>query len=661
MNHPLLRCFFLGALSLAFLQGCESGQASASKPRVIVLGIDGMDPVLLRNMMQEGKMKNFERLEGQGGFKNLATSMPPQSPVAWSNFITGMNPGGHGIFDFLRHDLKTLMPAEATSRSKKPKRFFGIPVGGGGMENLRQGKAFWQYLEDAGVPATVFRVPANFPPVGETARTFSGMGTPDLRGTNGTFTFFTDHPPDDAKDFTGGAVETVEVIDHVVRTHLTGPPNDYRDGSPATTRLTVYLDAARKVARLDAAGERHILQPGEWSDWVQVNFSLIPGVSVDGIVRFYLKELDPGFQLYASPVNIDPASPALPISTPARAATDLCCEVGPFYTQGMPEDTKALQWKVFDDEEFLEQAWEIFRESERLLDHELESFHGKDGLFFFYFSTIDQCCHVLWRTQDPEHPAYRDDFSVEVKTAIPRLYEEMDRLLGKVLEEVDDRTTLLVMSDHGFAPFYRAVHLNNWLAEKGYLRLFGEGDPNGKSVLFGDAVDWLRTKAYAFGFNGIYVNLFDRNANGVVTAARQGPLLDGIEAALLDWVDPKNGKKVVKRVYRPEKLYSGPYVDRAPDLIVGYARGYRASWDTPLGGFGPSTLEDNLDVWSGDHLIAADQVPGVLLSNRPLRTEGSRLEDLTVTLLELFGIPAPDGMKGRSVFKSGSGRGTGTE
>lgn len=652
MNFPFLRLFLVGALSLAFLPGCESGGASAPKPRVIVLGIDGMDPVLLGKMMQTGKMENFERLASQGGFKNLATSMPPQSPVAWANFITGMNPGGHGIFDFLRHDLQTLMPAESTSRPKESTTLFGLPLWGGGMENLRQGKAFWQHLEEAGVPSTVFRVPANFPPVGETARTFSGMGTPDLQGTNGTFTFFTDHPPTDAEKFTGGAVEVVEVIDDRVHTHLKGPPNEYRDGSLATAPLTVYLDAARKVSRLDVGSERHILQPGEWSDWVQVNFSLFPGVSVSGIVRFYLKQLGPIFQLYASPVNIDPASPALPISTPARAATDLCCEVGPFYTQGMPEDTKALQWHVFDDEEFLEQAWEILRESEKLLDHELENFRGKDGLFFFYFSTIDQCCHVLWRTQDPAHPAYRDDFSVEVKTSIPRLYEEMDRVLGKVLKEVDDNTTLLVMSDHGFAPFYRAVHLNNWLAEKGYLRLFGDESPQGKSVIFGDDVDWLSTKAYAFGFNGIFVNLFGRNRDGVVAPREKAPLLDEIEAALLAWVDPKNGEKVVKRVYRPEEIYSGPHIQNAPDLIIGYARGYRASWDTPLGEFGPSVLEDNLDVWSGDHLMAADQVPGVLLSNRPLRKADFRLEDLTVTILEIFGISSPKEMTGRSVIEN---------
>jgi predicted AlkP superfamily phosphohydrolase/phosphomutase len=670
MNHPLLRLPLLGTLLLAFLLGCDRGET----PRMIVLGIDGMDPVLLRQMMQKGKMKNFERLEAQGGFKTLATSMPPQSPVAWSNFITGLNPGGHGIFDFLRHDRETLRPATSTAAPKPPDSFLGIPVGGGGMENLRKGKAFWQYLEEAGVPATVFRMPANFPPVGDTTRGLSGMGTPDLRGSDGQFTLFTDVPPANAAKFTGGIVVRVEVTDNVVRTELAGPPNGDDDGSGAmsraTTPLTVYLDAARKVARVQAGNERHILTPGEWSDWVRVDFSLVPGdwgdwardtfsflpgMSVSGIVRFYLKELEPGFQLYTTPVNIDPASPAMPISTPAGGATDLCCEFGPFYTQGMPQDTKALQWGVFTDEEFLEHAWGILRESERLLDHEIEGFRGKDGLFFFYFSTIDLCCHVLWRTQDPEHPAYREDFPEKVKTSIPRLYQEMDRLLGKVLEEVDDRTTLLVMSDHGFAPFNRAVNLNNWLIDKGYLRLYGEGDPAEKSVIpiqdHPDDVAWLSTRAYAFGFNGIYLNLFGPNRDGVVTPKEKGPLLAEIEAALLAWVDPKNGKNVVKRVYRPDKLYSGPYVQDAPDLIVGYARGYRASWHTPLGGFGPSTLEDNVDAWSGDHLMAADEVPGVLLSNRPLSKADLRLEDLTVTILDVFGISPSREMNGRSVLE----------
>ncbi len=637
-------------LSLLLAAGCGAGGSPAAAQRVIVLGIDGMDPAILGRFMAEGRLKSFSKLAAEGGFKPLGTSMPPQSPVAWSNFITGLDSGGHGIFDFLRHDHRTFAVAESTSTRNEPFELFGLPLWGGGVTNLRQGKAFWQHLEDADISATVFRVPANFPPVADSARTLSGMGTPDLRGTNGTFTYFTDDPPPDAGELTGGTVVRVEVKENVVHTLLGGPPRQADNpGSVVEVPLVVYVDAVHPVARVDAGGESRILMAGEWSDWMRVAFSIFPGVSARGIVRFYLKEVRPAFRLYSSPVNLDPADPALPISTPAGAALELCSEVGPFYTQGMAEDTKALQWNVLDDEEFLDQAWSVLRESEALLEGELKRFRGRSGLLFFYLSSIDQCCHVLWRTQDPAHPAHRADAPRRVRESIPDLYLEMDRILGRVLEEVDERTTLLVMSDHGFAPFYRAVHLNNWLMENGYLALFDPQHPRGKR-LAGD-VDWLRSKAYAVGFNGIYLNFFGRESNGLVTEKTKAAVLSEIESRLLEWRDPKTQKPVVAKVYRPEAIYSGPHIRHAPDLIVGYSRGYRASWDTPLGKLGPATLEDNLDVWSGDHMVAEEEVPGVLLSNKPLRKPNPTLKDLPVTILDLFGLPRPPELSGASILK----------
>jgi predicted AlkP superfamily phosphohydrolase/phosphomutase len=639
------------ALLLLSAAGCRSKSSSMVGPRVIVLGIDGMDPGLLARRMSESKMKNFSRLAAMGGFKPLGTSIPPQSPVAWSSFITGLDPGGHDIFDFLRHDHRTFAIAESTSFHKEPLRIFGLPLWGGGMVNLRKGKAFWEYLEDAGIEATVFRIPANFPPVGRRARTVSGMGTPDLRGTNGTFTYFTNSPPLDAKEFAGGTVAPVEVSGNVVRAHLGGPPAE--DGSVVEVPLTVYLDGDQPVARLDVCGERRILLPGEWSDWVHVEFPLLPGMSARGIVRFHLKKIRPIFQLYASPVNLDPADPALPISTPPELAADLCSDLGPFYTQGMAEDTKALQWRVLDDEEFLDQAGSVLKESSGLLEHELRRFHGKGGFFFFYISSIDQCSHVFWRTEDAARSEHRNrggaDLPKRVSESLPALYEEMDQILARVLEEVDERTTLIVMSDHGFAPFYRMVHLNNWLAETGFLALYDQERLEAKRIAAD--VDWLRSKAYALGFNGIYLNLFGREPNGLVTENTKAAVLDEIERKLLAWQDPKTGKPVVSRVYRPSEVYSGPYVHHAPDLIVGYARGYRASWGTPLGKLGPAVLEDNHDVWSGDHMMAAEEVPGILLANRPLRKHSPTLIDLPVTILDLFGIARPQGLAGTSILK----------
>ena len=183
---------------------------------------------------------------------------------------------------------------------------------------------------------------------------------------------------------------------------------------------------------------------------------------MDGIVRFYLKETHPHLKLYVTPVNIDPTNPALPISTPAHYAHDLCDEIGLFYTQGMAHDTKALSSGVLDDGEFLEQARLVFEEHSRIFDRELSRF--RHGFLFLYTDRVDQLGHMFWRTMDSAHPLH--DPGPPYVDVIERTYRDMDTLVGKALKRVDDRTTLLVMSDHGFAPFYRTFNLNSWLRRR---------------------------------------------------------------------------------------------------------------------------------------------------------------------------------------------------
>jgi len=638
--------------ALIFVGGCggDGVDRSATDKRVIVIGIDGMDPVQLGRLMDAGKMPVFSRLAARGAYMPLGTSIPPHSPVAWSNFITGQNPGGHGIFGFLRHDHRDFTVGTSTSQMEESSRFLGIPFGGGHV-NRRKGKAFWEYLEDHGIPATVFRVPANFPPVGTSTRSFSGLGTPDLRGSNGEFTYFTDNPPGNADRFTGGTVVTVEVEDGVVRTELPGPPNLFRDdGAPVATPLTVYVDAESGVARIDVGESKVILRVGEWSGWVRIPFTFVPVLAgTSGIVRFYLKSLKPDFRLYTTAINVDPADPNVPLSSPSDAVRELCEQLGGFYTKGMPVDTKALTWRVLNEDEFLMQAMGVMHERERLLEYELNRFHGRTGFLFFYFTTVDLTNHMMWSASDPKHPDHRKGLSDQVKNAMATLYLEMDRVLGRVMKEVDDRTTLVVMSDHGFAPYYRQVHLNNWLVKQGFLALYGVKDIKGGNLK--EDVDWLRTRAYAIGFNGVYLNLQGRERIGRVTDKTRGKVLDEIERKLLAWRDPDTHEAVIRRVYRADKVYSGPCVSEAPDLVIGYARGYRGSNETALGEFGDAVLMDNKETWSADHMMAAEEVPGILLVNRPVLKRSPTLVDLPVTILDLFGIPGPKTMVGSSLFR----------
>jgi predicted AlkP superfamily phosphohydrolase/phosphomutase len=655
--RPLRHIFcVLIILLTSFLCGCERGWQEEHK--LIVIGIDGMDPQLLERFMRQGKMPNFAKLVREGSFKPLITSIPPQSPVAWSNMITGMNSGGHGIFDFIHRDPKTMQLYFSASRVEGPKHSvhignWVIPIGGGSAEQLRQGKAFWEILDQHGVPNSVFRIPSNFPPVPARGNTISGMGTPDLRGTYGTFSFYSDDPTAEAGAVEGGQIIPVQVDNSQVKAALIGPDNTFRKGSPAATEpFTVSVDPLEPVARIAVQGQEFVLREGEWSDWVKVEFQLIPFFgNVNGICRFYLKQAHPRFELYVSPINIDPAEPSLPISTPSSYSRALSEKVGEFYTQGIAEDTKALSDGVLNDGEFLQQSGTVLAEHRRIFDLEFPKF--RNGVFFFYFSSLDLNSHMLWRLIDPDHPEYDAGLAAQYGSALENFYQQMDQVLGEILPKLDQHTTLIVLSDHGFAPYRRSFNLNTWLLNNGYIILKNTAISD-DSQPFAN-VDWSKTRAYGLGLNGLYLNLRGRERQGIVSEGSEADLLlNEIRGKLLALRDPKNNLPVITRVDFAKDVYRGPYSQDGPDALVGYNRGYRAGWKTILGAFPPDVLEDNTNPWSGDHCMDYTLVPGVLLSNRAIAAAAPALTDIAPTILAEFGISKPQDMMGQSVFSPDS-------
>ena len=648
-----------GIALLAVILGAAGCGGDAGGKKVIVLGIDGMDHGMLEAFIAEGRLPNFARLAQEGAFSPLQTTMPPLSPVAWSTFITGMDPGGHGVFDFLLRDPATMDVVE-------PFYVFGpeglsldlgswvLPLTGGDVELYRRGQAFWELLDEAGVETTIFRMPVNFPPVETGGRTVTGMGTPDFIGGHGTYSFFTDYPPDDMAAMTGH-VEIVEVVNDRVAAQLHGPPHPFKrepvdpgfgssdeveyEYPDLVADFEVLLDPDAPVAKIVVQDTELVLNEGEWSDWVRIDFDAIPYVvGLSSIGRFYLQEVRPDFRLYVTPLQINPEEPHTPISDPEGWSADLHDVLGPFYTQELPEETKAFSEGVFSGREFWEQSQFVYDERRRALDHFLDTF--EEGLLFFYFGSVDQGSHMLYHYTDTEHPMHEPDELL--RTGIRTLYEEMDEALGRVLEVVDDDTTLIVMSDHGFAPFYWGVNLNTWLLEQGYVTL---KDPSqrGRFPMFVN-VDWSRTRAYAFGMGGLYVNLRGRERDGIVEpGAEYDRLLDDLERGLLAMVDERTGANPISLVYQTAEQFEGPYLDQGPDIIVGYNLGYRYSWDGPLGEFGPDVIVDNDDEWSGDHTNDYRLVPGVLLTNQRITLDEPALHDLTVAVLDEFGVaPLPE-------------------
>jgi predicted AlkP superfamily phosphohydrolase/phosphomutase len=350
----------------------------------------------------------------------------------------------------------------------------------------------------------------------------------------------------------------------------------------------------------------------------------------------------PEFELYVTPINIDPLSPAMPISTPSGFAAELARGTGRFYSQGMPEETSALSSGVFDSEDFLRQATLAAEENRRQYRHVLE--HFEDGLLFYYFGNLDLVSHMMWRTMDSTHPAHDPVADAPYRNVIEELYVEADEIVGETLQSMDHDATLIVMSDHGFTSWTRAFNLNTWLRANGYIAFRNRSDQGGTG--FFENVDWSRTQAYAIGFNSVYINLRGRERVGSVPREQRRLVLDEIARSLVRFIDPKTGQPTVTNVYRRDEVYDDRgHLDIGPDLIVEFARGVRSSDESALGQLTSEIIVDNTGKWSGDHLMDHETVPGVLLSNRPLHSEVTSLKQLAAAVLlefEIEGFPASE-------------------
>ena len=620
----------------AVLIGCGRSAVNASPKSIVVLGIDGMDPAFLERHWDV--LPNLDKLRREGEFKRLETVMPPQSPVAWSTFITGMDPGGHGIFDFIHRDPHTLTPYSAISQTAEGGRTLSVgpyelPLTSGKVVSFRKGKPFWQILSEHHVPTNVIRMPTDFPPVHcDDGVSIAGMGAPDLRGgLGGMFSYYTDEPSQKSRSVAGGQIVRVDLENHSAKLQITGPDNSLRKDKASThVEMTVHVDPEQPVARFDIGDTQVILREKEWSGWIQVRFPMLPPLkSAAGMFRLYAKQLHPRFQLYVSPINIDPSEPELPISSPDSHSRDVSKQIGLFYTQGMAQDTAAWRQGVFDREEYIAQSREVSLEHLKLLRHAVENFRG--GFLFFHFFGVDQDSHMLWGKHESD---------------VLNTYKLVDEAIGWVRERIGS-ATLIVMSDHGFSTFDRAVHLNSWLLKEGFLVL---DDPKNVSdeELF-PHVDWSRTRAYSVGLNGVYLNLQGREREGIVAPGAEAEMvLQQIVSRLRGAHD--GGKPMVGDVTVTHTAFHGDLRDSGPDLLVGYMPGYRSSWQTALGAVPASLVQDNTEAWRADHCIDAKFVPGVLVSNRKSRAANPRLFDLTVSLLQEFGVGAGANMIGKSIY-----------
>ncbi|RLC47845.1 MAG: hypothetical protein DRH70_02425 [Candidatus Coatesbacteria bacterium] len=692
-----------GLGSLAGLTSCQSSRMRDLRQKVIILGFDGVSPYLLEPWAEQGLLPNVRKLMRLGGYRRLGTTNPPESPVAWASFDTGCNPGKHGIFDFLKRDPKTYIPSIAIAQPKPPRFLFGlVPIRGPGAICGRRGKSFWKIASEHRIRTTVLLAPVSFEPEQlEGGYILSGLGVPDLRGTQGTYHYFSTALSDGEAGDTemGGKLVRLKFQGNVARAEVQGPWDPVlvqekeqlaRNLARLDEKIASSSQSARRLASLneeraelvrrvtelerrrpvlvspitfrrtgtgeiaiDVSGHKTTLKPGQWSAFVPIAFDVSPLVSANGIARFYLESISPHVSVYMTPINIDPTGPVIPISYPKRFSRELAERIGLFKTQGWAIDTMALNEGKLSDETFLQDAVSTFDARKRMLRFALDEIPF--NLFFMLFSGTDRIQHAFFRLIDRGHPLFDAALASRLHNPILDSYRRMDAVIGELLAKIGPETTILVLSDHAFHSFRRGVNLNTWLVRNGFMRfsgtsrsdydledLFGRGD-------FWPNVDFEQTRAYSLGLGQIYINLKGRESLGTVSG---GPEYRSVKreiiAGLSGLIDPKTGETAVRTVYDRDDIYFGPAFADAPDLQVAMASKYRVSWQSTLGGISKDVFVDNNRKWSGDHCsLDVEITPGILLCNRRIATRRPTILDLAPTALAILGIAPPANMDGK--------------
>ena len=688
--RPLARvsAAVIAAAAAAGVIACNQTPEGPARPKLVILGFDGLDPDLVRQYIADGHMPAFRRLSEAGALAPLETTVSPESPTAWASFATGVNPGKHNIYDFLVRDTASYLIDLGMVRREPAKFLFDwIPIRRPRVESIRGGESFWVTAGRGGVRSSILTVPITFPPEDvPNGELLSGLPLPDIRGTMGTFSYFaTDLSRYEEGDTEmGGILRRLTFSGTRAETALVGPPNPVIRAKMQAIRAKgplqdadrvelAELEAAQDVtlplaidwtrgsgtARVTLAGRTIELHAGQWSRWIDLTFDVNLFISIEGMAQLYLVSADDELRLYVSPVNFKPDDPPVPISSPPGFAADLYERLGPFRTLGWAEATWPLNEGRMDEATFMDDLYRAFDDRAQVI---LDRLSRDDwDLLVGVIESPDRVQHMMYRLIDPDHPMHDAALAGRHGDAIRAVYRRADQFVTEVLGILPPDTTLLIVSDHGFHTWRKAVNLNTWLVEQGYMVLQGQA-PGEKKLddLFGgggefwENVDWSRTRAYAMGLGQIYFNLRGREGQGIVSPGPEyTALADELSTKLLaDLRDPDSGAPIAGAVYKRDDVYSGEYLGAAADLQVGFNEGYRVSWQTTLGGAPAGIVYPNMTKWSGDHGgFDYATTAGVIVSNRPLSTTAPRIIDIAPTVLQFYGLPVPASVDGRPLIQ----------
>lgn len=561
--------------------------------KTLILGFDSFDPSIFEEMHGSGQLPNFGKFLEHGGYSRLEVCSPPQTEVSWTCIATGADPGSHGIFDFVHRDPETYLPYVSILPTRKGMlgELFVPPY---------TARTFFEEAAAMGYPATALWWPAMFPARPELpVNTLPGLGTPDIRGQLGVGTFFSTENEEKKKT---RVVKLETAGKYSYKADLPGPDLPGKDGHRSLT-LPLTLDiTGDDLATLTINGQKTSLRPGQWSGVIELKFKAGLLFNIHAITKVILTNVNGAVQFYMLPLQIHPLHSTWNYSSSKSFAKDLWNNASSYLTLGWPQDTTALEEACITDEQFLDLCQIIFDERTKIFHYLMDDF--KEGVLAGIFDDLDRIQHMFFHN--------RQDI-------VRDWYKKLDAFLGNVQERAsrwNGKHRFLVLSDHGFSKFEHKVHLNRWLVQEGYMKL-----KNGATSADLKDVDWANTRAYSVGLNSVYLNVQGREGNGIVSAENLESTLKEIHGKLENLMDA-NGNKVVTKVRLKHEVYSGPFTRLGPDLVVGYAAGYRSSAETGLGKIPENVFEPNNDHWGADHCMDHEVVPGVVFANRDLRDFG---------------------------------------
>jgi hypothetical protein len=638
-----------------------------------------MDP-LVQKWMGEGKLPNMKSGDTRCGKRprNAIRGVADGLGVT----LTGVNAGKHNIYDFL---IGTGSPVHPVWSICPP----GFILNHSGLEagravDSRGTLSFW--VTARARPASALRLPVTFPPEDvPNGELLSGLPLPDIRRTMGTFYYF----GTDLSRYEEGNTEFGGILKRLVfdgdnaQTELVGPPNpivkqqlrEMRANSPLSAPsdadkmkiaelearedvrlpIAIHWNKADKSATVNIGDNSILLAEHQWSKWINLDFNINLLIRVHGMAQLYLINAGSELQLYISPVNWRPDNPPAAMSSPSSFSADIFERLGPYRTLGWAEATWPLNEDRIDEKVFMDDLYRAFDDRAQVILQRIDS--KQWDLLVGVIESTDRVQHMMWRLMDPTHPMYDKALAARFGDSIERVYRKCDDFVGEVMARVDASTPILIVSDHGFHSFRQSVNLNTWLVQEGFMAIQGQ-QPGEKKLqdLFGggtfwENVDWTHTRAYSMGLGQIYVNLQGREGHGSVAPADSDSVQNAIVGRLLEMTDPKTKARMVDAVYKRDDIYKGPYLANASELQVGFADGYRVSWQTSLGGSPPGIVYPNMKKWSGDHgSFDYKQTSGTLISSRPLSTDRADITDIAPTVLKYFGVPIPSDIDGKPIF-----------